>query len=217
MVGTERPRRGPPVQPLQHRCLDLDEAAVVQEATHLPHHGRAPGQQLADFWIGDQVEVAATQARLHVGQAVPLVRRRAQRLSHHHPGLRAHRLLARAGEEDGAVGADVIAQVDRLLEQRVLLRPQRILGKVKLQATGGIVDLHERRLTHDAQQRHPAGDGDDRAGLRQFLKLGVDFRAGVRPPRARGKRLDAGRAQSGQLGPAGGDELIFGERRLAHK
>ena len=108
----ERPRQRAAVDRLQHRRLDLDEALVVEEPAHRGDDLRAGEEQLARLLVGDQVELALAEARLGVGQAVVLLGRRAQRLGQQRPVLDRDRQLAAAGPEDGAVGADQVAEVE---------------------------------------------------------------------------------------------------------
>ena len=93
VVGDERARQGAAVERLQHRRLDLDEAALVEEAADGGDDARPLDEHLADLVVGDEVEVAAAVARLDVGEPVELLGQRAQRLGEQ---LEARRRAARA-------------------------------------------------------------------------------------------------------------------------
>ena len=83
VVGHERARRGAAGNRLHHRRLDLDEAARGEELAQELDDLRAAAKRRAHLLVGDQVEVALAVARLDVGQAMPLLRQRAQRLGEH--------------------------------------------------------------------------------------------------------------------------------------
>ncbi len=86
VVRDERLGQGAAVERLQHRRLDLDEAARVEEAADGGDDPRALEEHLARVVVGDQVEVALAVARLDVGEAVVLLGQRAQRLAEQLPG-----------------------------------------------------------------------------------------------------------------------------------
>ena len=67
VVGHERAGQRAAVERLQHRGLDLDEAAVVEVAAHRGDDPRARDEQLARLLVGHQVELAAAEAGLDVG------------------------------------------------------------------------------------------------------------------------------------------------------
>ena len=113
MVGDERPRQRAAVERLQHRRLDLEEAALVEEARGpRATSRRAQDEQLARLLVGEQVELAVAVARLDVGEAVVLVGRRAQRLRQQRPAVDAQRQLAAARAEGRALDADQVAEVE---------------------------------------------------------------------------------------------------------
>ena len=80
VVRDERPRHGPAGDRLHHRGLDLDVAALVEEAAHRGDHRAAHHEDAAHLGVREQVEVALAVAGLDVGEPVPLLRRRQQRL-----------------------------------------------------------------------------------------------------------------------------------------
>ena len=85
VVRDEGSRQGAAVERLQHRRLDLDEAALVQEAADRGDDARALDEHLARVVVDDEVEVALAVARLDVGEAVVLLGHRAQRLAEQLP------------------------------------------------------------------------------------------------------------------------------------
>ena len=94
VVGDEGPRHGAAVERLQDGRLDLDEAALVEEAADGGDDAGALDEDLARIVVDDGVEVALAVARLDVGQAVELLGQRAQRLGEELPGGGPQRKLA---------------------------------------------------------------------------------------------------------------------------
>ena len=80
VVGDERAGVGAAGLDVQHRRLDLDEAAVVQRAAEAGDHRVADVERPAGVGVDDEVGVALAEAGVGVGQAVPLVGQRAHRL-----------------------------------------------------------------------------------------------------------------------------------------
>ncbi len=81
--GREGPGGGTAVERLQHGGLDLEVAAVVQEPPDRRDHPGAHLEYGANGSVGDEVDVALAIADLDILQAVPLLRRRIQRLRQH--------------------------------------------------------------------------------------------------------------------------------------
>ena len=125
VVGGERPRQRAAVERLQHRRLDLQEAALVEPAAHRRDHLRAQDEQLARLLVGDQVELAAAVAGLGVLEPVELVRRRRERLGQQLPAGGRQRQLAAAALEGGAVDPDDVAEVERRSARRRTRRRAR--------------------------------------------------------------------------------------------
>ena len=72
------------------------------------HVERPPG-----VGVDDEVDVALAEPGVGVGQAVPLVGQRAQRLGEQLEAVDLHRQLAGAGRHHRAVDADPVAAVER--------------------------------------------------------------------------------------------------------
>ena len=68
VVGHERPGRGAAVDRLERRRLDLDEAALVEEAAHRGDRRARVMKASRDVRVGHQVEVALAEAGLGVAQ-----------------------------------------------------------------------------------------------------------------------------------------------------
>jgi hypothetical protein len=130
-------------------------------------HLRTHAEGVAHFFVDDQVDVTLAVALLGVGQAVVLVRQRAQRL-----GQQAHVghfdvQVALAGTGQGAFGGDDVAQVPGLDRGQGFFG-QGLAVDVDLDATGHVLDHHERAtVEHDA-----TGNLDrDRSLFQLFLGL----------------------------------------------
>ena len=162
VVGDEGPRHGAAVERLQDGRLDLDEAALVEEAADGGDDAGALDEDLARIVVDDGVEVAPAVARLDVGQAVELLGQRAQRLGEELPGGRPQRQLAAPRLEHRALGAHEVADVD--VEQALEgLGAQRVEGGEELQVAGAVLDGEKGELAVLAA-RHDAAGHAERAG-----------------------------------------------------
>ncbi|EQD52667.1 hypothetical protein B1A_12618, partial [mine drainage metagenome] len=80
VVRDEGARARPAGNRLHHRGLHLDEIERVEKLAQIAHDARACPEHVAAGLVDDQIHVPLPVARLHVGQAVPFVRQRPQRL-----------------------------------------------------------------------------------------------------------------------------------------
>ena len=158
VVGEERARRRPAGVVLQHRRHHLHEVALLEEPTHRRDRPRRGASHVPRPFARHQVQVALPVAGLHIGQAVPLLRHRAQRFRDHAPLPHRHRRLAAAGAEHRPARLDEIAAVDQ--RQQVEALAQHVALKVELDRAGTVAEIDERRLPHHPLRRHAAGDGD---------------------------------------------------------
>ena len=214
VVGGERTRGGAAGDVMHHRRLHFEEAARVEPAAHRSDHLRAHHEDLARIRVHDQVDVALAVALLDVGQAVPLVRERAQRLGQQAQRVDLHRQFAGTGAGQPALGGDDVAHVPAL--EGVIGLAQGIGLEEQLEAAADVLDLCERRLAHHALGQQAPGDGDAAAGGLQRLGIpGVGIRvlvlqvAGVVAAAEIVRERDALPAQRGQFAAALGDEAVF--------
>ena len=107
----------------EHGRLDLDEPRVGELAPEGGDRGEADGEDSAGVVVDDEVDVALAEAGVDVGEAVPLVGQRAQRLGQEPEAVDLDRELALAGRHHGPVDADPVAEVEGV-EGVVLLVPQ---------------------------------------------------------------------------------------------
>src|SRR3954463_9316706 len=102
---------------LEHRALELDETAFVQDTADRLENGGAGEKHLARVLVGDQMEVSTALLQIRVLQPGPLLGKWTQRLGEHRPSGHEDAELTRARGANGAGRADDVAKVD-LLEQR---------------------------------------------------------------------------------------------------
>ncbi len=175
-MGGEGPRRCPAHQRVHHRRLDLDEAAPIEELAKEADQRRPPEEDLLHLGVRDQVQVALAVARLHVGQAVPLLRGGPERLGERQELGGSEGQLPGLAPEERALHPHEVAQVGEL--EALELVTQRVLLDVDLKLAAPVAELEECRLAEAAQGHHPAGDG---VGLRRCLEL-LGRLARVLPP-----------------------------------
>ncbi|MNM58184.1 hypothetical protein D3C81_694090 [compost metagenome] len=150
MVRVERLGRGAAGDVMHHRRLDFQEVAVVQPRAHGADDLGALDEHLARLGRHDQVHVTLAVTLLDVGQTVPLVRQRTQRLDQQADAVGAHRQFTGLGAGQPAFDGDDVAHVPALeggvdVAQRGGLQEQ-------LDAAGFVLDGGEAGLAH-----HPLG------------------------------------------------------------
>ena len=143
----------------EHGRLDLHEAARVEEAADLADDQGALDKGIAHVGVDDQVHIALTIARVHVGQAVELLGQRLERLRQQRERIGVDRGLAGLGLKHGTGDANDVADV-HLLEKGVLVRADAVARHIDLQQALAVLQLAEGGLAHDALDHHAPGDGD---------------------------------------------------------
>ena len=164
VVRHERPSGRAAELDTQRRRLDFDEPAAVEEASDGGHGGEPDLEHATRLGIHDQVDVALPEPRVDVGEAVPLVGQRPQRLRKQLERADLHRQLTAARGHHRALDADPVAEVE-LVELHVRLIADRVardeeLHRVALVAHGG-----ERQLPLPPDQHDPTRDPHGRDGL----------------------------------------------------
>ncbi len=171
VVGRERTRRGAAVDRLKHRRLDLDEAALVEEAADRRDRACPRHEPLAHGRIGDQVQLAVAQSRLDVGQPVVLVGQRTQRLGQHGDRLHEQRQLAPAGAEDRTLDADQVAEV-QCADQLELRLVEHVRACVQLEPAAAVDQVEKGALTLPAPRGHATGEPEAQLGVLAGRQLG---------------------------------------------
>ncbi|KAG1258849.1 hypothetical protein G6F65_015447 [Rhizopus arrhizus] len=155
VVGGERLGRCAAGDVMHHRRLDFQEVAVVEPRAHGADDLRALDEDRARFRGHDQVDVALAVTLLDVGQAVPLVRQRAQRLGQQADRFGLDRQLAGFGTGQAAFDGDDVTDIPAL-EGRVGIAEHGALQE-QLDAAGLVLDLREAGLAHDPLGHQTAG------------------------------------------------------------
>jgi hypothetical protein len=159
--------------------------------------------------VDDQVEVALAVDLLGVGQAVPLLGKRPERLGEERRRGHPDGDLAGLRPEERALRADDVAQVE-LLEGGVGVVADHVLLHVELELALLVEDLDELALAHVPDGHEPAGHGHrDRVvlaflvGLERLAREMAGLKLGPERIHPRGPQL-------GELLPAHG-VLVVGD------
>ena len=158
VVGREGLGRRAAGDGLEDRRLDLDELPRLEEAADRGDDPRAQQQAAARLPVHDEVEVALAVHLLGVGEAVPLLGQRPQRLREERARLDADGDLAGLRPEERPPRPDDVAQVE-LPEGRVGVVADDVLPHVELDLALLVQDLGKLALAHVADRDEPAGDG----------------------------------------------------------
>ena len=133
-----------------------------------------------------------------MGEAVPLLGQRAQRLGEQLEGVHPDRDLACAGAEETALHPDPVADVQQLVAGE--LRPQVVGAEVELDAAAPVQQVAEARLAVPAQAHDAARDPHPLARIRCHGFAAREQVPGVvGDVVAVGVRLDAGRPPAREL------------------
>ena len=211
VVRDERAGRRTARNRLHHRGLDFEKLERIEEIPQVTDDPRARAEHVAARFVDDQVDIAPPIAQLGVGEPVPLVGQRPQRLHQQAQAVHAHRQLARLGAEQHAARADDVADVPAL--ERLVGRTERIVLQEQLQLPGAIGDLREARLAHQALEQHAAADAHPcricfEPLLRALAERGVQLARERVPPQVIRIRKSR-RAQLRQLRAPLRDELVL--------
>ena len=212
VVGDEGLGRGAAGDRVHHRRLDLEEAVPAHVVADRGDDAAAGEKGEARLLVHDQVDVALAVLHFLIGQAMELVRQRAQRFGQQADLAGLDGQLAGLGLHQRADDAEDVAKIPGL-EVGVDVFAEPVAGDVDLDAAGEILQCCERGLAHDALQHHAAGHLDlDRQAF-QFpgALVAVAFQQlerGVLALEVVGEGFP-GLAPFGELGTALGDELVF--------
>ena len=164
VVGDERPGVGAAGLEVQHRCLDLDEAFGLQRATEAGDDLVTDPERPARLFVDDEIGVALAKPRVGVGEPVPLVGHRPDRLRQQLDAIDLDAELALAGGHHGALCTQPITEIE-LAEGGETLVADHALRDEQLHLAAAIDQGGEDQLALLAAQHHPAGDGDSLVGL----------------------------------------------------
>ena len=168
VVRDERPRGGAARDRLHHRRFDFEKSARVEEAPNRRDDVRPHFEDPARIRIHDQVEIALPVADLDIGEAVPLLRQRQMTLGEKRERRGPDRQLARAGPEQVAGNAHMVAEIQQLEDPEVLFR-ERVLPDVNLNPLQTVRQGQEARLAEAPDRQHAAcGHGLDSPGVQRL-------------------------------------------------
>ena len=138
-----------------------------------------------------------------------LVRQRPQRLRGERPAARLQRELAAAGQHHGAVGADVVTDVDHpaeLVQRRRARSPRRV--SISWASTGPVLQRDEDHAAEVTDRHHPTGGRDLLAEPQLGARHASAGTSSGRPPRPSARICSRtairSRVCSGNRGPASG-------------
>ena len=164
MVGVEGAGGRTDLKRGQNRCVDLQEALLVQVGTDLLQNQAALDEGVLDLGVDDEVNIALTVAGLAVGQAVELLGQGKQALGEQGQLTDADGNLAHLGAEHFALDADDITDV-QLFESGIGLIAQQVALDKNLDVALLVAQMGKAGLAHDALGHHAAGQRDDLTGL----------------------------------------------------
>ena len=210
VMSHERTCHGTARYDLHHRRLDFHEVQCVEEAPQVLDDPRSRAEHRPALLVYDQVHVALPVALLDVGQPVPLVRQRTQRLDQQSQPFDAHRQLSGPGLEQHALGAQHVADVPAL--ESLVDLAERIALQEELDLAAAILELREARLAHHPLEQHAARDRDTgRVGFEPLVgpvAVGqVQLLGGRIPPEVVGKGVPLV-PQPLELGAPFGDQVV---------
>ena len=176
VVGGERPRQRAAVERLQHRRLDLDEAALVEPAPDLGTvSARIPNSRASPGWRSGRARAGGSGSRCPPARGTCLAAA-AGSWPAAASGYRQRELPAPGGE-GLALDPDDVAEVE-MDQQLEGLRPEQVLAGVQLDLAAAVAQVEEGRLAVAAACDDPARDPVGRLGLdprRQALVRGPDL------------------------------------------
>ena len=150
VVCHERLRERASVARLEHRRLDLDEAALVEVTADRSDDAAAQDEARARLLVDEQVEIALPVPRLRVDEPVVGVRQWAPRPGEHLDLVGRERRLPTPGPGRVSGGADEVPEVD-------VDRAAAVLGTQQLQSPRAVDQIQERQLAVSTPRHDTAG------------------------------------------------------------
>ncbi len=177
---------------LHHRSFDLDEAAGIEKAADGLYDAGALGEYLAHFGI-DEIHVTHTIAQFNIGEPVKLFRHREKILGKEGEVLDVDAEFAGAGAEEISFNANVVADVEELVEFPELIA-DGILLDVDLKFLAGLLKMREAGFAHQADGDEASSNGDCSAlGFKFLARSGGELGENLRHLVAATKVMRVGR------------------------
>ena len=150
-------RCGPAVKRLEHRRFHFDEATRIEKTPQRLHHAAALHKYFAHLRVHEHVRVALAIAQLDVGQAMPLLGQRQQRLCEEGQLVNVDGEFASLGAKQVSARANVITDIEQLVELEAFF-PDRIFLDVNLKLPPALLQKEEGGLAHSANRHDAPGD-----------------------------------------------------------
>ncbi len=168
VMGDERTGRGAAVNRLEDRGLDFEEVMAVEEAAQGADDLGTLAEDVLDLRVDNEVGVALAVAQFGIAQtgmaddlAVHFFFLRGRKRGN---GFRQHADIGREqgnltglGAHQRTAGLYEIAEVEEVLEELQLVA-HLVDTQEELDAAGGVFNMRESKLAHDAQASHTAGE-----------------------------------------------------------
>ncbi len=132
------------------------------------HQLAALEEYFADFGIHHEIDITLAVAQLDVGQAMPFFGEGKQVLRQERDFFDVHGEFAGAGAEEISADADVVAEVEQLVEFESLFA-DRVFLHVNLEACPSLLQVGESGLAHQANGHDAPGHAHIDARILQLL------------------------------------------------
>jgi len=131
---------------------------VVKNSAQGRHDGCSRFESAANVVIGEDVEIALSEAYFGIVKAVPLGGKRAKSLGSHLQTLHPDTGLFCAGAEERSSGRDEVAEVEYLERVSIVDLTQGLLVQKKLNFPRSVAELGEGGSAHAAKPHQAAGN-----------------------------------------------------------
>ena len=197
VVGNERTCRRTARNRLQNRGFDFDVPELVEIFAHRGDDLRTLDENLAYVGIHDQIDVALAVTDFGVGEGVEGLSvllfhdgQGPQRFGEQGQLLAVYRQFAGVGAECETLDSDDVADVEQLLEHRVVKRrisfgTDVVAPDIDLDAARVVLQFEEGGAAHDAARHDASGDADALEIILRRIEILGDFAC-------RGRHLVAG-------------------------
>src|SRR5207302_4813735 len=142
---------------LHHGRLDFNEAARIQKAADGLDNFASFHEHRTHILIHHQVHITLAIAQLDIGKAVPLLRKRQQVFGQESYVFHMNGQFTSTGAEEITTHADVVAQVEQLIERKPLFADEVELH-IDLELLSALLQVREAGLALQAQRDNASGN-----------------------------------------------------------